>query len=105
MTDTVETGRWYWDRRTQKALYPRRVDGTTVEFLTVWHAEEVTDAVESGAVVAVDDLGPDDGDRPLDVVDSFRLPDDVGSPDHARPASERSGNSGGTQSSDSGGGQ
>ena len=81
MTDTVETGRWYWDRRTQKALYPRRVDGTTVEFLTVWHAEEVTDAVESGAVVAVDDLGPDDGDRPLDVVDSFRLPDDVELPD------------------------
>lgn len=95
MVDTFEPGRWYWDRRTQKALYPRRVDETTVEFVTVWHAEEVTGAVESDALVPVEDLGPDDSDRPLDVVDSFRMPAHVESPDEL--GGDRSGNSGGEQ--------
>lgn len=30
MADTFETGRWYWDRRTHKALSPRHVDETAV---------------------------------------------------------------------------
>jgi len=77
MVDDIETDRWYWDRRTNKALYPRRVEDGTVEFRTVWHAEEAADALDSGALVPLGAVGGGDADRPLDLVDSFRLPEDV----------------------------
>lgn len=77
MVDDIETDRWYWDRRTEKALYPHRVDDGTVEFRTVWHAEEVADALDSGALVPLAEVGAGEADRPLDLVDSFRLPDGI----------------------------
>lgn len=68
--------RWYWDRRTETALYPCRADGDTVEFVTVRHREEVADAVDAGTIVPVDDIGAGRqvGDT-LSFLDSFRLLD------------------------------
>ena len=70
--------RWYWDRRNGKAYYPVETDGGTVAFVTVWHGDEVAGALDAGALVPVDDLGPDyldDREAGFDVFDSFRLPD------------------------------
>ena len=75
MSDSVDLeSRWYWDRRTSSALYPRRTDDGTVEFVTVWHAEEVADALDSGALVPVEDVTLDRTDTPFDLLDSFRFP-------------------------------
>ena len=79
MVENLDTGDWYWDRRNRKALRPRRIDDDTVEFVTVWHAEEVADALDGGALVPVDEIGVDDIDTTFDLVDSFRMPDAVGS--------------------------
>ena len=73
MDEEFEPDRWYWDRRTQKALYPRRT-GDTVEFVTVWHAEEVTDALDGGALVPLEDAGLDGTDTTFDLLESFRTP-------------------------------
>jgi len=74
---------WYWDRRTRTALYPRRTEDDTVEFVTVWHAEEVADAVDAGALVPVDEVGLDRTETAFDLLDSFRFPEGVetGDPD------------------------
>jgi hypothetical protein len=48
--------RWYWDHRTNKAYYPKQTDDGTVELVTTWHREEVTDALETGALTPVEDL-------------------------------------------------
>ena len=75
MADTQE--RWYWDRRTRKALYPTEVDEdeNTVEFITVWHCEEVEDAIEGEALVPVEEVSSEIVDTTFDLLDSFRFPD------------------------------
>lgn len=78
MADTPDVERqWYWDRRTRTALYPRRTDDDTVEFVTVWHAEAVTDAVDAGALVPVDEVGLDRTETTFDLLESFRFPERV----------------------------
>lgn len=66
--------RWYWDRRNNKAYYPTEVreDGT-VAFATVWHPEEVADAMDGGALVPVDEIGLDRADTTFDLLESFRF--------------------------------
>lgn len=75
MTDVEAT--WYWDHRTETALYPCRTDGDAIEFVTVRHRDAVADAVEAGALEPLGE-GTPDGDLAgtLDFVDSFRLLDD-----------------------------
>jgi hypothetical protein len=73
----IDAGRWYWDRRSEKALYARRLDDDTVEFVTVWHAEEVEDALEGGVLVPVGDIDVDHSETAFDLVDSFRMPERV----------------------------
>jgi hypothetical protein len=77
MTDATEIERrWYWDRRTNKAYYPRTIDEDEgfVEFVTAWHHEEVTDAIAADALSPVEEI---EGSREttFDLVDSFRFPD------------------------------
>lgn len=72
MTDLE--AQWYWDRRNDKAYYPVRTDETTTTFLTVWHREEVDDALRNGAVSSVDAIGHDRTPTTFDLIDSFRLP-------------------------------
>lgn len=69
--------RWYWDRRNRKAYYPIERDDGTVTFATVWHEEEVTDALERGALVPLDEIGLDRTDTTFDLLDSFRTPESV----------------------------
>jgi hypothetical protein len=84
MAETPDIERqWYWDRRTRTALYPRRTEDGTVEFVTVWHAEEVADAVEAGALVPVDEVALDRTETTFDLLDSFRFPERVVSGDSA----------------------
>jgi hypothetical protein len=66
--------RWYWDRRNNKAYYPTEVreDGT-VAFTTVWHPEEVADAMAGGALVPTEEVGLDRVDTTFDLLDSFRF--------------------------------
>ena len=73
MDEEFDPDRWYWDQRTQKALYPRHT-GDTVEFVTVWHAEEVTDALDGGALVPLEDAGLS-RDTTFDLLESFRTPE------------------------------
>ena len=77
MNEEFETDRWYWDRRTRKALYPRRTDDDTVEFVTVWHAEEVSDALDGGALLPLEDVGLNNTKTAFDLLDSFRTPERV----------------------------
>lgn len=77
MDDTDIDARWYWDRRTNKAYYPTETDEGTVRFVTVWHAAEVADARDRGALVPVEAVGLDRTETTFDLLDSFRLPDDV----------------------------
>lgn len=65
---------WYWDRRNNKAYYPTEVreDGT-VAFTTVWHPEEVADAMDGGALVPADEIGLDRVDTTFDLLESFRF--------------------------------
>ena len=68
--------RWYWDHRTNKAYYPTEVDKEdgVVELVTAWHHEEVTDALETGALTPVEEVSdPEDGDIGSGVFDSFRF--------------------------------
>ncbi|MEF8852893.1 MAG: hypothetical protein V5A44_05550 [Haloarculaceae archaeon] len=93
MADTSDVERqWYWDRRTRTALYPRRRADDTVEFVTVWHAEEVADAVDGGALVPVDEVGLDRTETTFDLIDSFRFPAGVENED---PADDTAGTDGG----------
>lgn len=66
---------WYWDRRTRKALYPTEIDEdeNTVEFVTVWHREEVEDALASEALVPVEEVSSEIVDTTFDLLDSFRF--------------------------------
>jgi hypothetical protein len=66
--------RWYWDRRNSKAYYPTEVheDGT-VTFTTVWHPEEVADAMEGGALVPAEEVGLERVNTTFDLLDSFRF--------------------------------
>jgi hypothetical protein len=41
---------WYWDHRNRKAYYPVERDDGTVTLATVWHEEELADALETGAL-------------------------------------------------------
>lgn len=71
---------WYWDRRTNKAYYPLRQDGGTVELLTVWHREEARDALAEDALTTVEEIGttgPDAEGTTFDLVDSFRVDDET----------------------------
>ena len=90
MFESFDTDRWYWDPRTGKALYPRAVDDETVEFVTVWHAEEVADALENETLQPVESVGLDRTDTTFDLLDSFRMPPHVenGSSDGADPEDE-----------------
>lgn len=74
---TEITRRWYWDRRTRKALYPIKVDGETdtVRFVSVWHREEVADALAGDVLVDVEEVSSENVDTTFDLLDSFRLPD------------------------------
>jgi hypothetical protein len=74
MLESFDTDQWYWDPRTGKALYPRAVDGETVEFVTVWHAEEVTDALDNEALLPVESVGLERTDTTFDLLESFRMP-------------------------------
>jgi hypothetical protein len=81
--------RWYWDHRTNKAYYPKRVDDEdgTVELVTVWHHGEVTDALETGALTPVEEVSdPADEDGGFGCFDSFRFPvgEDDGPDEHER---------------------
>lgn len=69
--------RWYWDHRNRKAYYPIERDDGTVTLATVWHEEEVEDALETGALEA---LGASCGEHFTDVfafADTFRTPERV----------------------------
>jgi hypothetical protein len=92
MVDSFNTGQWYWDRRNRKALYPRRADDGTVEFLTIWHAEEAADALDGGALVPLDDVGLDRTDTTFDLLDSFRTPEHVTADDIGEYADRPEGN-------------
>ncbi|MFB6229067.1 MAG: hypothetical protein ABEH88_11005 [Halobacteriales archaeon] len=70
----VEPGEWYWDRRTGKGYYATERRGDTVQFVTVWHKEEAADALSTGAVVPLEEMGFSDPDRTFDLKDSFRTP-------------------------------
>lgn len=72
MTDEIEADSWYWDRRTNKALYPQQVDDNTIQFVTVWHREEVEDALDNDALVPLSEIGLDRADTTLDLIQSFR---------------------------------
>lgn len=65
---------WYWDRRNNKAYFPVRSDEGTTTFLTVWHREEVQEALQTGVVFPVDEIGHDRTPTTFDLIDSFRLP-------------------------------
>jgi len=66
--------RWYWDHRTNKAYYPKRIDDGTVELVTTWHHEELTDALETGALTPVEDLSEPYGKAVgFECFDSFRF--------------------------------
>jgi hypothetical protein len=68
--------RWYWDHRTNKAYYPKSVDEDegVVELVTAWHHEEVTDALEAGALTPVEELSePYGNDVGFECFDSFRF--------------------------------
>jgi hypothetical protein len=78
MTENTEIERrWYWDRRTNKAYYPREIDEDegVVEFVTAWHHEEVTDAIETGALSPIEEIQDYRETTTFDLLDSFRLPD------------------------------
>jgi len=69
--------RWYWDHRNRKAYYPVERGENTVTLATVWHDEELADALETGALEA---LGASCEDHFTDVfafADTFRTPDRV----------------------------
>lgn len=82
---------WYWDRRTRKALSPRRIGEDTVAFVTVWHRDEVDDAMEHGALVPIEEVGLDRTETTLDLIDSFRLQPDLQGEAPAEGEQERSG--------------
>lgn len=63
---------WYWDRRNNKAYYPVETGDNTVSFRTVWHEDEVADALRSDVLVPIDEIG-------FDPIDSFRTPADLAS--------------------------
>lgn len=70
---------WYWDRRNKKAYYPVSIGPKTVRFITAWHVDEVTDAIEGDTIVPLDELGPDylaGRDAGFDFFDSYRILND-----------------------------
>lgn len=73
--------RWYWDRRTNKAYYPIEIGEDTTTFITVWHREEIADALRSGVVSPIEEIGHERTATTFDLIDSFRLPPD---PDSTR---------------------
>jgi hypothetical protein len=74
---TSINSQWYWDQRIQKAYYPIKIDDGTVRFVTVWHESEVADARDRGALVPIDEIGIDGTETTYDMIDSFRMPDDI----------------------------
>ena len=86
--DNIEK-RWYWDRRTNKAYFPTEEDGEGVRLVSVWHAEEMAEAIEAGALVPVEDIGLDRTETTFDLVDSFRFPEDLPDLGFARQGEER----------------
>lgn len=72
MSVDIDPDRWYWDRRTKKAYYPRAMGDGTVEFVTIWHAGEVSDALDGGALVPLSEVGLDRTETPFDLMESFR---------------------------------
>ena len=76
MTDDTVQQRWYWDHRNRKAYYPTESADGTVTFVTVWQAEEVSDALSTGAL---EPLGASSGkfDDVFEFVDTFRTPESL----------------------------
>lgn len=74
MTDIEQ--RWYWDRRTEKAVYPVGTDEDTVTLVSIWHAEEVDDARSAGALVPIEEVSEYREDTAMTVKQSFRTPTD-----------------------------
>jgi hypothetical protein len=74
-------GEWYWDRQVRKAYYVRETDENTVELVSVWHAEEFADALESEAIVPLAETGADRVDTAFASVDSFRTDTDLADSD------------------------
>lgn len=70
----IDTGMWYWDRRTDKAYYAVEEDGETVQFATVWHRHEAVNALDTGAVVPLEAMNFDRTGGTFDLKDSFRIP-------------------------------
>lgn len=69
-----ELDQWLWDRRTNKAYRPVEADDGTVTLVSVWHRDEVADALEKGALEPLDEVsGENIG---FNHFDSFRLLDD-----------------------------
>jgi hypothetical protein len=69
-------GEWYWDKRNKKAYAPVRFEDDTVHLLTVWHRDELDDALDGEAVVPIEEIGLDRVDTTFDLLDSFRFPDE-----------------------------
>lgn len=68
----IESGEWYWDRRTDKAYYAIEQDADTVRFLTVWHREEAADALSTGALEPLDSMNFDRPGGTFALKESFR---------------------------------
>lgn len=75
MTDLEE--RWYWDRRIDKAYYPVDTGDGTTTLLSVWHDEELGDALDRDALVTIAEFTEQRGTTPFDLKESFRLPDPI----------------------------
>lgn len=74
MTEIEE--QWYWDRRNNKAYYPVEFNENTTMFVTVWHKEEIVDAIQTGVVSPIDEIDHERTLTTFDLIDSFRLPAD-----------------------------
>ena len=69
--------RWYWDHRNRKAYYPVERGDNTVTLATVWHEDELADALATGAL---EELGASCEESFTDVfefADTFRTPERV----------------------------
>lgn len=72
--ESILESQWYWDRRNRKAYFPLEKNDGAIQFVTIWHIEEVTDALEGGALVPIDEVGLDRTDTTFSLLESFRIP-------------------------------
>lgn len=71
-TDESLSKQWYWDRRTNTALYPYRTDDGAVRFVTAWHRDEVADARATDTLVPMSEMRMGHLPSFSDLADSFR---------------------------------